>query len=387
MRIAVVYDCLYPWTTGGAERLFRSYAEEWVAAGHDVTYLTRRQWDEDEAPAVPGVEVEAIAGRVELYDADGARRPGPAVAFAAAVGWGLLRRRGRFDAVYVSAIPPLNVLAAVPALLGSRSRVVVDWLEIWRPEQWVEYSGGLAGRVARVVQSLAVRSTRRAVCYSRLHADRLRAAGFRGRLFQAPGLLPGPTEAAAPPPQTTPAREATHQLLFVGRHIPDKRVEQIPEVVAELRGRGLAVVAVVVGEGQTRSAAESRARELGVAAWCSFVGFVDQDRLDELMRTSSCLVNPSIREGYGLVVVEAASVGTPSVAVVALDNAAAELVHDGVNGYRATSHRSLADAVAQVLEGGEELRGTTYEWFRDEARHGTVQATARGLVADLLEQA
>ena len=50
-----------------------------------------------------------------------------------------------------------------------------------------------------------------------------------------------------------------------------------------------------------------------------------------------CLVLPSRREGYGLVVVEAAALGTPSVVVRGPDNAATELVEDGKNGFVAPS--------------------------------------------------
>ena len=43
MRICIVYDCLFPYTVGGGERWYRALAGELVAAGHEVTYLTRRQ--------------------------------------------------------------------------------------------------------------------------------------------------------------------------------------------------------------------------------------------------------------------------------------------------------------------------------------------------------
>jgi hypothetical protein len=43
MRIAFVYDCLYPYTVGGAERRYRSLVAQ-LAQRHDVTYVTRRQW-------------------------------------------------------------------------------------------------------------------------------------------------------------------------------------------------------------------------------------------------------------------------------------------------------------------------------------------------------
>jgi glycosyltransferase involved in cell wall biosynthesis len=122
---------------------------------------------------------------------------------------------------------------------------------------------------------------------------------------------------------------------------------------------------------------------------CSFPGFVGQEQLDELLRSSSCLVHPSIREGYGLVVVEAAAAGTPVVVAAAPDNAAAELVTDGVNGFVAESPDvdALSRAVAAALDGGAELRRTTRTWFESTARLGTVRASARGILGALLEPA
>jgi hypothetical protein len=48
MRICLVYDCLYPHTVGGAERWYRDVAERLAAEGHEVTYLTLRQWPRGE---------------------------------------------------------------------------------------------------------------------------------------------------------------------------------------------------------------------------------------------------------------------------------------------------------------------------------------------------
>ena len=45
MKILVVYDCLFPHTIGGAERWYRNLAERLAGEGHDVTYLTLRQWE------------------------------------------------------------------------------------------------------------------------------------------------------------------------------------------------------------------------------------------------------------------------------------------------------------------------------------------------------
>ena len=78
-----------------------------------------------------------------------------------------------------------------------------------------------------------------------------------------------------------------------------------------------------------------------------------------------CLLLPSRREGYGLVVVEAGARGTPSVVVAGEDNAATELVEEGVNGAVAPDGdtRAVAEAIERVEAAGEGLRERTAEWF------------------------
>ncbi|MEO7014920.1 MAG: hypothetical protein ABI067_00065, partial [Leifsonia sp.] len=83
MRIAIVYDCLYPLNTGGGERVYRRIAELLVERGHSVDYLTRDQWGDGEAPRATFAVVPVWTG--EISDASGGRRMVAAVGFARAV--------------------------------------------------------------------------------------------------------------------------------------------------------------------------------------------------------------------------------------------------------------------------------------------------------------
>src|SRR5262245_15897057 len=111
MRIALVYDCLFPHTVGGAERWYRNLAERLAAAGHEVTYLTLRQWERSSPPDVPGVRVVAVGPRFTLY-VEGRRRIGPPLAFGAGVFWHLLRHRRAYDVVHTASFPYFSLLAA-----------------------------------------------------------------------------------------------------------------------------------------------------------------------------------------------------------------------------------------------------------------------------------
>ena len=99
--------------------------------------------------------------------------------------------------------------------------------------------------------------------------------------------------------------------------------------------------------------------------------------MKESLRRALCLLFPSTREGYGLVVVEAASHATPVVVVEGSDNAALELVEDGVNGVvaRSTAPEDLAAAILRVHEAGDALRASTAEWFVRRARELSLETS------------
>jgi glycosyltransferase involved in cell wall biosynthesis len=84
-----------------------------------------------------------------------------------------------------------------------------------------------------------------------------------------------------------------------------------------------------------------------------------------------------------LVVVEAASFGTPSVLVAGPDNAATELVRDGENGFVALSSDAdeLAAAIVRVWEAGHALRDATAAWYDRNARRLSVESSLETVLA------
>ena len=359
MRVAIVYDCLYPYTIGGAERWYRDLAEH-LAERHEVTYLTRRQWS-GESPASPprGVRVVAIAGGGPLYSAAGRRRILPPIRFGAAVLFHLLRARSRYDVVHTCAFPYFSHLAATLARSLGGPPVVSDWIEVWPRSYWREYLGPVAAVLAERIQRLCIRTTDRAFVLSRLAAERLRAHGYHGEPIQLSGL-------------TTTARDGAEEreprkptVVFAGRHIAEKRVRLLPAVVARARERIPSLEAVVFGDGPERAAVLAEISRLGLSGAIRCPGFVPWDEVDRELRRALCLILPSRREGYALSVVEAAARGTPSIVTDDAESAAVESVEDGLNGLVAADARvdTLAAAIVAIHAEQTGFRERTRAWY------------------------
>jgi glycosyltransferase involved in cell wall biosynthesis len=363
MRICIVYDCLFPHTVGGAERWYRNLSERLAADGHEVTYLTLRQWQRGADPGVAGVDVRTVGPRMALYAAPGRRRILPPLVFGAGVLWHLLLHGRRYDVVHTASFPYFSLLAAAVARLVGRYRLVVDWHEVWTRRYWREYLGRAGGRVGWLVQRWCVRVPQRAFCFSRLHAERLREEGLSGEITILPGEYHGRSE-------PHPVREAEPLVLFAGRHIPEKQVPAIPPAIARARQQLPELRAMILGDGPDRSEVARRVSELGLEGVVEVPGFVETELVEEAMARSLCLLMPSRREGYGLVVIEAASYGTPSVVVAGPDNAAVELVEVGENGFVAASAAPevLAGEIVRVHSAGAALRERTARWFARNAR-------------------
>jgi glycosyltransferase involved in cell wall biosynthesis len=369
VRICIVYDCLYPYTVGGAERWYRNLAERLVADGHEITYLTRRQWPAREAPELEGIAVVAVAPPMELY-AGGRRRILPPLLFGLGVLRHLLRHGRRYDIVHTASFPYFSLLAAAASRPVGRYRLVVDWHEVWSRDYWRSYLGTAGGEIGWRVQALCMRMPQTAFCFSRLHAERLRRGGVEPTLLE--GEYAGEATASVPLP-------AKQKVVFAGRHIPEKGVLALPPAIRRARQDVPDLSCEIYGDGPEREKLLQAIADGGLEDVVSAPGFVGTEQIAHAIREALCMVLPSSREGYGLVVVEAAAAATPSVVVAGPDNAAAELVEDGENGFVASSASpdDLARAIVSVHRGGRALRESTAAWFARNAERLSLETSLR----------
>ncbi len=172
MRICIVYDCLFPYTVGGAERWYRNLAERLAQDGHEVTYLTLRQWERGERAQIDErVRVLTAGPRMALYTAGGRRRILPPLVFGLGVLWHLLRHGRRYDVVHTCAFPYFSLLAAAAVRPLRALRAGGGLVRGVEPRPTgANTSGAAGGRIGELVQRACARVPQRAFCFSQLHA-------------------------------------------------------------------------------------------------------------------------------------------------------------------------------------------------------------------------
>ena len=359
LRLCVIYDCLFPWTIGGAERWYRNLAERLAADGHEVSFVTLRQWRADEPPEIPGVRVIAVGPRMPLYK-NGKRRIWPPLRYGMGVFWHLMRKRRSYDWLHMASFPYFSLIAAGLVRPFAGYRIAVDWHEVWSRRYWREYLGPL-GWVGWQVQRFCARVPQVAYAFSELHRSRAVAAGVSGPVT----LLTG--EYAGGEHQSLASAEQPPTILYAGRLIPEKRVMLLVEALALLMREDDELQAAIFGQGPELQRVRERVGELALAERILLPGFVAAEVLERAMCGAAVMVQPSSREGYGMIVVEASARGVPVVIAPGEDNAATELVDDGRNGFVASSAEpeALADAIRTCLARGESLRASTRQWYAE----------------------
>jgi glycosyltransferase involved in cell wall biosynthesis len=378
MHVCIVYDCLFPWTIGGAERWYRNLAERLAAEGHQVTYLTLTQWDSSDSPTLPNVDVVSVGPRLDLYVGE-RRKIGPPLRFGLGVGLHLLRHGRRYDVVHTASFPYFSLLAAAAVRPLGRFRINCDWHEVWSRRYWVGYLGAIGGRVGWTVQRVCTRVPQRAYTFSNLYARRLNEIGLRRQATVLTGEYAGALDA---PVSTPPASPPT--VVYAGRMIPEKRVILAVEAIAKARDAIPGLRGYLFGAGPDYERVRHRIAELGLDAEIQAPGFVGEETVDEAMRSALCVVQPSAREGYGMVVVEASARGVPAIVVDGEDNAAVELVDPGQNGYVAgeASAEQIAASILLCYSEGEALRARTRAWFERNAERLALGTSLRQVTDD-----
>jgi len=278
---------------GGAERYAWELARALADAGARVYFLTARERGRRRRESREGIRIHRGGGRFGFY------------AYAAA--W-LLRHRRSLDAVIdceagIPVFSPVWTAGSVPVVLLVH-HVHQQQFGTYLPRPLAVLGRFLEGRampqVYRRAHTLAVSESTR--------AEMLVQLDWRGPVEV---LHNGNTQ---PVPVKVADEDTVDRVLVVGRLAPHKRVDVVVRAIAALRERRPTLRLDIVGQGPDTQVLHQLVEDLDAEKFVTVHGFLDEAAKADLIAHARLHVCASDVEGWGQVVIEAASYGVPTVA-------------------------------------------------------------------------
>lgn len=171
----------------------------------------------------------------------------------------------------------------------------------------------------------------------------------------------------------SPSAKSSKTVLFVGRLVYEKGPHLLVEAASLLKDKGCRVI--IVGDGAMRPYLEGMAKKLGVSDRVIFLGHVDDNTLLSIYEEASVLVIPSLYEPFGIVVLEAMSLGVP--VIVSNTGGLDEIITDEKDGlkFQSGSAEDLARVITKILE-DEGLSARLVENAKSRAKEFSWSTTA-----------
>lgn len=352
MPHVVILNWRDPWHPegGGSEIYLEQVARRLSAAGNRVTTLTARYSGSRAEEVVDGVRYIRRGRNVTVYL------------------WAALMlftgRLGRIDKV-------LEVQNGMPFLarLFTRAKVIVLVHHVHR-EQWPVVGPALA-RVGWFMESrLGPWVNRRGqyVAVSQVTADELADLGVDPQRIRIAhnGVPPVPEF-------HSPGKDPHPSMVALSRLVPHKQIEHAITTLDDLRDELPTATLTIMGSGWWSDHLREMVAELGLEDRVRFLGFVDdQVKFAELSR-AWVHVMPSLKEGWGLSIVEAAHVGVPSVAYHSAGGVQ-ESIMDGVTGLLAHDQEDFTSCVRRILA-DDALRDSMGSKAKDRSEQFNWEAT------------
>ncbi len=313
-----------PVIEGGLARHVRKLAEALVRRGAEVDVLTRgvgREAGNGDGDGSGGWET--VAG-VRIHRVPEPGWPRDLDRFVAWVeqmnadmlaAGELLGEDGRYDLVHGHDWLVAPASAALAERLEVPYVTTIHATEHGRHQGWVHEQP--QAHIHSVERWMAQRADAVIVCsyYMRGHVADIFGISERAVTVIPNGIDPSEMQAVGDLEALRAGFAAPHEklVLLVGRLVYEKgfqlALEALPGVIERVDG----VRFLVAGSGTHEEALKAQARELGLSAYGSFLGWIGDDVLHSLYRIADLCVVPSIYEPFGLVALEAMASGCPCI--------------------------------------------------------------------------
>jgi len=355
MRIAFVYDAVYPYTKGGVEIGIYEVSKELSSRNHEVHCFGIKFWKGPDILEREGIYLHGVCSPAPLYTASGRRSILKPIHFSIMLLPALLEE-GRFDVINCQSFPYFPVFSCKIVSKIKGSKLFVTWHELWG-DYWYKYLGWPLGLGGKIVERLALMLSDNIISLSEF--TRRKIMGKVGkRITVIPnGVDYGSLKRAKP-------IEKNFDVIFVGRLIKEKNVDALLRAVALLKAKHPKISCCIIGGGPEKPNLVNLASSLKIKNNVHFYNFMPaHENVFSYLKSSKVLALPSSREGFGMIALEANVCGVPVLTVDSEDNAVKDFVKDGVNGKVVKlDDKAIADGIEQLFGMKVKIKADEYKW-------------------------
>jgi len=340
MKIAFVYDVIYPYVKGGVEKRVWEFAIRLTHHGHEVHLFGMKFWDGEDIINREGVFLHGVCRSQKIYTG-GRRSIWQAIYFSTHLLFPMLEEK--FDIVDCQQFPYFSCFSAKLISKLRKTPLVITWHEVWG-EYWNEYLGSKGGG-GKITERLVARLTQNSIAVSESTKTNLKTLGYRGNIT----IIPNGVDLQHI--SLINHSDETSDIIFVGRLIKEKHVDLLVRAFGILSSEQLQLRLLIIGEGPEQEAITKIIHQLSLEDRIIIRGFQDNhDNVIALMKSAKVFVNPSTREGFGITALEALACGIPVVTVDHPANAIRDLINEK-NGFTCSlSEKDLAETIRRAIQ-------------------------------------
>lgn len=353
MKIVFVSDAIYPYNKGGKEKRLFELSTRLAALGHEVHIYTMHWW---RSPHIRrsenGVQLHALSRHYNLYTGD-RRSIKQGILFGLAC---FKLFTVQFDVLDVDHMPFFPVFSTWLVCTLRRKKLFGTWHEALSTQDWVHYMGK-SGYIAALIEKMSIRLPHYITAASEQTKELLAVHHRRSR---GVGVVASGVDVQVIK-KVYPAKEKL-DVLYVGRLVKDKNVDVLVQAIGILAARHPRIRCLIVGQGIERRALQRLVRRRKLSSHVSILGPLAHDTdVYAYMKRAKVFVLPSIREGFGIVALEAISCGTPVVTTNAPANAAkAFIVPETTGSVTTLDPAQIAEAIEYWLTADRAVKQTDY---------------------------
>lgn len=339
-NLALVYETVFPEFKGGVERWFLELSSELVKSGTKVKYLNTSGIREERH----GVQFVSMLNKESNFHISGKRTVFNTLQYTYITFKHFLKNK--YDTVYVSSFPFLHIFVIKIALLiGRRETLLVcDWFEVPSKNFWEKTYGKILGKVGYFLQIITVKVPDLNFTYLDSTYGQVRDnARPLQKVIKLPGIIPQNLLT-----KNNLMFEDPIDICQIGRLTQDKRPLLSLQVVLKLKNKGWLGKFWIVGSGPLIDDIKDYIVINELSETVIVLDNANDSKIAEILSNCGLLFHPSRREGFGLVVIESACMGVPSVVIESEDNKIPEL---GINPNLVAHTLDIEVLSGYVLEG------------------------------------